>query len=416
MITTKARHSDVQEFARILKEQQHAKHDMVVPSHSVRMSGDGTFRVNDAPLPTEMEELLKSKGVDPSGEEDVARTDLPYKATNHAHGQLVSRLPIPAFKRPYDFLREDEPGKLSELINMYLDKIDKNLLVRTFRPEDEGSGERGLIRSFLSDRYNMMENFDIFFRALKTIKELGQDGGFRPDVRCNLSDRNMYVEFGIPDLGVHASDFVQDYANPHPNVDDGTREFGTGPHSRSDRVYPGFLIRNSEVGAGAFEVVPRLIIEICVNGIVRKKDALRKRHIGSQMESGFIQFSEDVRQKSLELADLQVKEAVEQFCSEEYIFQAIEDVMGDGADETLEHPREALSNACDEVGLTEEEEEEVLGFFHRGRSEKAAAIPNAMTAYAQHVDDPDRQFEIESEAWDVLSKMDRLDVSEEQLN
>lgn len=415
MIETRARHSDVQEFAKILKQQKHAKHDMIVPSHSIRMSEDGMFSVNDAPLPTDMEELLRSKGVDPSEEEDIARTNLPYKATNHAHGQLVSRLPIPAFKRPYDFLREDEPEKLSEVVNLYMEKLDKNLLVRTFRPEDESSGERGLIRSFLSDRYNMIENFDIFFRALETIKELGEDGGFRPNVKCNLSHRNMYVEFGIPDLGIHASDFVQDYANPHPNVRGG-RDIGGGPHSRSDRIYPGFLIRNSEVGAGAFEVIPRLMVEICVNGIVRKKDALRKRHIGSQMDSGFVQFSEEVRQKSLELADLQVKEAVEQFCSEDYLHEAVQDMMEEGADETLDHPREALSNACDEVGLTEEEEEEVLGFFHRGRSEKAAAIPNAMTAAAQHFDDPDRQFEIESEAWDVLSEMDRLDVSEEQLN
>lgn len=404
MIQTKARNEDLYKFQKLLKKQQHAKHDMVVPSHSVRMSEDGTFAVEDAPIPSNLENLLKAEGITPNGE--TPRSSLPYEATNHAHGQLVSRLPIPAWKRAYDFLREDEPQKLSELVNLYLGKIEKNLLVRTFRPEDEFSGERGLIRSFLSSKYSMMENFDIFFTAMRTLKQLGEDGGFRPKVSCNLSNRSMWCSFTVPDLAVDAADFMEDYSNPHPDGDPS----GGIP---SKRVVPGFIIRNSEVGAATFSITPRLQVQVCSNGIVRSKDASEKRHVGSRMNSGVVEYGEEVRQKALELADAEVREAVGHFVSEDYIHETIEDIYGDGADKTLEHPREALSNACQEIGLTQEEEEEVLGFFHRGRSERRHAVPNAISAYSQHVDDPDRALEIQADAWDVLPEMERLDAPED---
>lgn len=399
-----ARNKDVYTFAQILKKQSHQKHDIVVPSSHLRMTDDGHFVIQDAPLPEGLAETLRSAGISTSEEN---RATLPYRALNVGHSSLVQKLPIPAFKRPYDFMHEDNPKLLARVVNNYLNEMNKNLLVRTFRPVDEESGERGILRAVLSDRYEVIDNFDIFMRALKSIRELG----LSPNINASISERNMWVEFKLPDMGVKAADFVGDYRNPHP---DGSPNNDDIDGNRF--VYPGFLLRNSEVGAGAFEIKPRLVLQICSNGIVRSKDALRKVHLGAEMSSGVVDFGEEVRRKAMELADAQVKKAVETFASEEYLHDAISDIMGDGADIMLEHPKEALSNSASALGMTEDEENDLFDFFMRGGSQKRAAVPQAVTAMTQHMEDPDRAYELEGDAWDILPHMDNLDVAPEQSN
>lgn len=406
MPTLTARNSDFTTFKRILKEQTHKAHDMVVPSSNLRMTSDGHFVVEDAPLNDDLVQMLRDDGIEPltNASGDPA-ADLPYDALDVAHGQIVSKLPIPAFKRGYDFLHDDEPAQLAQLINHYFRKIGKNWLIRTFRPDNEDGTERGIIRAVLSDQYSVINNYDVFMRASETLMNLG----IQADVRANLSTRNMYVEYRFPQKGVRADEFVRNYENPHPNRDD-------GGDVDSRRVYPSFLLRNSEVGKGAFEIQPRLIVQVCGNGIIRSKDALRKIHLGETMQSGVVKFSEKIRRKARELAQDQVEEAVETFVSDDYLYDAINDLLADGANEELEHPREALSNAADEIGLTEEEEKEVEDFFARGRDTRRSAIPNAVSAYAQHVDDPDRAFELEEKAWSVLDRLGQLDFDPEQVN
>ena len=397
-LTTK--NSDARTFRDILKKQRHHSHDVVVPSSKLRMTDEGLFKIQDAPLPDSLASTLRKAGVSLSEEN---RATLPYRGLNQAHKQLVSKLPIPAFKRAYDFMLEDNPEQLSEVVNHYLSEAGKNYLVRTFRPDNE-DGSRGIMRAVLSERYEVINNFDVYMRALKTIRE----AGISPKVKCHLSNTTMYVAFTMPQLAVNAKEFVGNYRNPHPGSD--------SDEIPSKKVYPGFILKNSEVGAAAFSIAPRLIIQVCGNGMIRTKDALRKIHLGSKMDKGVVDFSDDVRKKALELTDLQVKEAVETFVSKEYLYEAIEDVMGSGANEELEHPKEALSNSADELDMTQEEEDELFDFFTRGGSTKRSAIPQAVTAMSQHIEDIDRSFELEENAWGLLDNMKQIDVQSEQMN
>lgn len=397
---TTIRNTDVKTFADILKNLSHRQHDLVIPSDSLEMTETADFRVRNTPLPDGLANTLSELGVAPA---DGNRADLPYKMMELAHGQLVSKLPIPAFKRAYDFMRSDSPAELAQLINHYLTKDDRNFMLRTFRPEKE-DGSRGIIRAVLSDRYGIIDNFDIFIRAAKTIRGMG----LTPNVRCSLTERNMWVEFTLPETRIRADELVGKYRNPFDN---------DGNQIGSRDVYAGFLLRNSEVGAGAFEIVPRLIVEICQNGMVRKNDALRKIHLGAETNSGVVQYSDDVRQKALELTDMQVRETVEHFCTEEYLYRAVEDVMGRGdAEKKLEHPVEAVRNARQHLGMSEDEEEDLLNYFVNGGDTRRVAVPAAVTAYAQTVDDADHAYDLEYNAWDVLDEMDRLDVAPERRN
>lgn len=398
----RVRRKNPAKFNQLLKERHERKHDMVVPSDHLEMTEEGLYRVVDAPLPESLEETLRELGVDVTGDE-FGHANLPYKVTKTAHSHVCQRLPLPAFKRSYDYMRQDEPEMLADVVNHYLRDIQRNLFIRTYRPENEDGTERGILRAVLSDSYGLIDNWAVFQRAAKTLRELEMPAR----IQCNLSQRNMWVQFSLPEMGMRADDFVADYENPHPekapyrDVDPSNY-----PHSW---VYPGFLLRNSEVGAGAFEIRPRLVTMVCSNGTVRRDDALRKIHIGSQMDHGAVPFTEEIRRKTMKLTDEQVREAVKHFTSEEYMMDVINDVLGKDANKMLENPKEAVVNTADELEMTEEEESELFNYFMDGKSRKRSAIPQSVSAMAQTIPDPDRAYELESKAWDVLDHMDRLD-------
>lgn len=402
-ITEKLRHrnTDLREMKRILKNLRHRQHDMIVPANRIRMTETGHFVIDEAPIPEQLAEQM---------EEEITTegsADLPYQMLKLAHRHLTNKLPIPAFKRAYDFMRSDEPELLSDVVNTYLQKSDKRWLVRTLRPIEE-DGSRGIIRAVLSDRYQMIDNYDVFLAAAQAVRRMIEDDesglSSLPDIRCSLSPRNMYVEFTFPEIPTSAPDLVEGYRDPN-----GTRDW-------TDKVSPGFVIRNSEVGDGAFEIRPRARIEVCGNGMTRKQDALRKIHVGQQMEVGSFRFSEEVREETMALAQKKVKEAAEYFASPEYVDDLVEDMMDEEATEDLEHPREAVRNARDVLDIPEDEEDELMGFFERGHSKRKVDVTHAVTAYANSLEDPDEAYRLEAQAPSLVSQMDQLDVTEEQVN
>jgi len=391
---TTTRNDDIQGLTKILKKQSHHTHDMVVPSDRIEMTDDGYFKIHGAPIP---DDLAESIGADTDG-----TATLPYRALNLFHKQLASKLPLPAFKRTYDHLREDEPALAAEVVNTYLQKDERRFLVRTLRPEDE-DGQRGKMRALLSDSYRIINNYDVLLSAAGAVK----DAGLKPDVRTNLTQGSMWAEFTFRDHPVDVGGLFDEYDPKGGRTD--------GPHGRGG-IAPGFVIRNSEVGQGAFEIRPRAEIIKCRNGITRKEDALRKIHVGQTMDSGLVTFSEEVTRKQRKLAMQQVREAVEHFATEDFVEDLIKDVFDVDEDptETLDNPVQTVRNARSELGIPEEKEEQILDYFVDGGDTRRVAVPNALTEWAQEQPDADLQYEVEGRSWGLLSQMDELDVAPAQ--
>src|SRR5690606_12629781 len=145
-----------------------------------------------------MEEFLGSLGIAVSNEDAEAMAlDLPYNAYPLFHQQLAAKLGIP--KRYYDRMDGDDVGLRAENVNYWLQhaKEDRNFLVRTLRPKD-GEGP-GMLRALLSDKYLILNNYDVVLTALKTMKDMG----IRVDVlRADLSETNMYLSFQAPDVKI----------------------------------------------------------------------------------------------------------------------------------------------------------------------------------------------------------------------
>lgn len=248
----------------------------------------------------------------------------------------------------------------------------------------------------------MINNYDVLLASAKAVHDEGLDA----DVNCNLSTGSMWVEFKFTNRKVDVGDVIdlEEYDDPRGEI------------PSSNKVTPGFVVRNSEVGDAALEVRPRCEVQVCRNGITRMEDAMSRRHVGSELTAGqSFRFSEDLQREAMKIAIRQVQEVASHFASEEYVREIVADKFG-GADRTLDNPMAAVRNARDMLDIPEEEEDEIFEHFMDGGDRREVAVPNAITSYAQSVENPDEQYRLEAKAWDTLDHMDSLDVEPEQKN
>lgn len=379
-----ADNEELDRFYQRVKARHELKHDFVRPASFLRMEDDGVVTIKDAPLAGTLAEAF-----------DLPKhgsVDLPYHGDGIFHSQLADFLPAPAFVRPYKYLLENEPDALAEVVNRLVHyKGDQNRLFRTYRPPTE-DGARGTLRSMLSSRYGIIDNYPVLLQAMRVVKSLGLDAR----VRGSLTKYRMWLKFEFPSHSVEF-DELDGYSNPHRT--DEVPDFAITPDN--PEIHAGFVLTNSETGNGAFEVRPRPVVQVCINGTTRIDDRIRKKHLGSAMENGIVAWSDEVRQMQKELVEQQVREAVETFVSEDYLEDVLTDFWGGENAKTLDYPEAALTRAANEMEIPEDEEEELLGYFMRGGDNRRSAIPQAVTAYAQHVENPDRRYELEAGAWSL---------------
>ena len=75
-------------------------------------------------------------------------------------------------------------------------------------------------------------------------------------------------------------------------------------------VFAGFVLTNSETGCGAFSLMPRLVAQVCRNGMTITRDAMRAVHLGERLEQGVVTWSDNTRDKTLALITAKTTDAV----------------------------------------------------------------------------------------------------------
>jgi hypothetical protein len=121
-----------------------------------------------------------------------------------------------------------------------------------------------------------------------------------------------------------------------------------------------------------------------------------------------IDWSEETKRKNYELIQAQVKDAVKQFTSEDYLAKKISE-LNNFAEEELKHPIETIKNVSKFLAITEEKEKSILDFFMRGGDFSPMGVSQALTFYAHETNDADEAHDMESVAIDILPKIKEMD-------
>ncbi len=296
------------------------------------------------------------------GPDGVTMTAGSYLPTEVCDRGIADKLGIPAayLRR----MREQAPGLYDANVNGWLERDDRRFLIRCLRADGGG----GAARAFLSDGYKFIDNLDVLMAALDGVRQSGRpvevDG-------CDLTGRRMYVRVVCETVQALAPALLGDYRSPF-----------TGARGADNPVvFAGFVISNSETGCGAFTLTPRLVVQVCRNGMTITRDAIRAVHLGERLGEGVVTWSGNTQDKSLALITAKTTDAVAAFLDPGYVQAAVRQVERDAGHE-LAGPPEAVRTVSPRLRFTDAQQNDVLAHFIRGGDITAGGMLHAVTSVA----------------------------------
>lgn len=312
-----------------------------------------------------------------------------YEATNHFHSQIAEKLGIPAGY--YNKMLTGAKNLLDHNANHWLHNESKNFLVRTF----EGAADeyKNKARAFLSDSYSIIDNYSVLMEALEAIKKTGITIDV---VNAELSDTRMYLKVVCPEVEVEAKEFFKTYRL--------ATEAGTG-------VISGFILQNSEIGKGAFSIIPRAVLLGCTNGMIYTADKLKNVHLGAKMdELGFNQ-NPDVMKKNLDLIRSQIQHAVKIFLSKKYVQKIIDHYSDLGQPKILAPVQNVIEVVGKTYQISEERKANILNYFIEGGDTRRMGLASAMTRECQDLTNPDLKHDTEVASFEMLQGFEKIEAA-----
>lgn len=368
-IATEARNASLQDAVALLTEQAAHKIDVVAPSAALR-STDGYLHI---------------AGIEPVlSDEGVTMVDGIYRPTAVADEGFAARLSL-----PIGYLRRMRDGDHTDLldhnVNYWLEQEpSRTHMVRAFKPT---AGEPvGIMRALMSDKYKRLDNLDTMLAILSGLRA----AGVKVDVRqFDITERRMRFVAEAPEVLAYAPALLKGYRWGGMSADD------------MPTISAGFAFSNSETGGGALTCTPRLVVQVCKNGLTVTKDVVRNVHLGGRLDEGIVQWSDATQEKSLALVTSQVTDAVTTFLNVEYVERTVA-AMEEKAGVRIADPAGAVKVIAKRALFTETEAQGILASFIEGGQVTAGGMVQAVTAYAQQIESPERAVFVEEQAMAVL--------------
>jgi hypothetical protein len=379
-----ARGYDVQAILGVLNDQQAHKIDLVAPLDKLAFLGGNLVIQGRAP------ELTEDGFFDVNGL---------YRPIGGVHSQISSILDIP--KKYMDKLATEDINlldhNLNELIKLAVAKRpEQKQLVRLLWGEDQNyPGSAGVFRALLSDRYAIYDNLDTLLAVLDGLRAAGL--GIEHIKSIDLSHNRLYLSVRATEINALAPELLAGYRSP----------FSGASGTDNPVVDAGVEFSNSEVGSGAFQIRPVIWVQVCSNGLVQKRDALRKVHLGGRLEEGTINWSAQTRDAANKLVREQVKDATESFLTPEYVQGAV-NRMTEEAGIELAKPDEVIKQVARELVYTQAEQDTILSHFIKGGQITSGGILQAVSSAAQTITDVDRAHEFLGTAVDAMKVAARI--------
>jgi hypothetical protein len=328
-----ARHATLAEVTGLLRAQHARMVDVTAPAGLISSRGGNLILDQSVPQ-------LTSDG--------VTMTAGSYRPTAVFDEGIAGKLGIPAayLRRMRD---AGQTGLYDANINGWLAGDDRTFLIRCLL----GNDSLGIARAFLSDQFAVIDHLDTLFAVLDGIRASGYDAQVED---CDLTDRRLYVRFRCDEVRVMAPLLLHGYRSP----------FTGASGADNPGISAGFVFTNSETGCGAWSLTPRLIAQVCSNGMIITRDATRVVHRGDRQEPGVTwRWSPDTDKKELALLTARVRDTATNILDPRYVERAVR-AMEAQAGHTVE-PVAAIQHVAARLRYTQAQEEEILAQLHRRR-------------------------------------------------
>lgn len=358
------RHLSLHDTVQLLRTQQDAHFDAVVPGAMMRLR-DGQLHVDRG----------GEAEITPDG---VTSTTGVFHTSRVFDEGMAAKLDIPLryLRRMRDTHRL---SLLDNNVNTWLDeRATDRFLLRAYRGS---AGRPGTARALLSDSYEIIDNYDVLLTVLDRVRRAGVEVSVSS---CDISDRRMYVMIDSPEIAIQAPALLRDYRSP----------FTGNRGADNPLVSAGLLLTNSETGNGRWSIGPRLRIKVCDNGLVIDKDFLSRIHLGARLADGQIRWSAQTQRAALELVAHKTRDAVTQFLSPGYLSRTVADLQHRAGVPIADVPA-TLDHVTSTCHFPKDLQDTILGHFIRGGDLTAGGVLQAVTSTAQTLNDPDDAHDME---------------------
>lgn len=317
-------------------------------------------------------------------------SDKKYTITELAHEQISEKLGIPIGY--YRKLKTEAPDILEQNINGWLGKKSQTkYLLRTFSYSEAGIDN--VCRAMLSNRYNILDNYDVLFVALKAIKEAGVNVKIQ---EAKVTEKRMYLHIVAPEIEIEANELLKDYIGRKDR-----QGIGNG-------IISGLSISNSEVGMGTFEICPKAMILKCLNGAIDRSAAVKRVHLGAKMDESVVTWSQGTRNKNYELIMEMTKDAVKTFLSKDYLGNFVNRLERAKGIE-IQNPEGIVEHLSKDMGIVDDSQRSsILRHFLGDGDTSGLGVINAITRVAQD-QTPDMRYLMESQAFQYIDKLKQFD-------
>ena len=329
---------DIESLAKELTRVKEAKRDIIVPTAKMQMIVGGPNEFTREPL------IHLDDGRD-------------FGINKWPHQQLASYTDIP--KGYYDKVMAENPSVLAVCINHGF-QMAINAALAAKRPKHDSRLLRtidGNIRGFLSDRYRVLDCYDLFEAVAPTLI----DNGFEV-ISSELTEKRMYLK------AVTAR--VQGDIKP------------------GHTVQYGLLISSSDVGCGSVRVEPLLYELVCKNGMTMEQ-TIKKFHIGkSNSEDDITELLTDEAKIARDKATwLEVRDTVKGTMQHDIFERNLDRLRIAAGEEIRANIPDIVEVSMKEVGIIgEEKKNSIIQYLANGADGRGLnkwALANAFTWTAQ---------------------------------
>lgn len=165
-----------------------------------------------------------------------------------------------------------------------------------------------------------------------------------------------------------------------------------------DVVQAGVVISNSEIGHGSLSVQPLVYRLVCRNGLIAPDRAMRKAHVGRLQEASTEEitvFRDDTLAAEDKAFYLKVRDVVQAAVSQASFEQTAVKMRATLGIKLTGDPVRAVEVLATRYLLNEQERSGVLRSLIAESDLSGYGLVNAVTGYAQEVDNYDRATELE---------------------
>lgn len=312
----------------------------------------------------------------------VADTAIQSSYTRSAWRHVHERLRIPLGYA--DRLQQHEHAAVQDLgqssINTLAAVDGRDALYRYLQTE-----EGLLLRAVRSDKFLMLDNDAALVAIVKGLQRHELDL-WDCEIDADITPDRLRMRIAVPQIATSAKVLVHDYKSP----------FDGRSGSELPMLWAGLEFTNSETGAGAFQVSPRAVLEVCKNGMTSAV-SFRRAHLGAALDAGEIDWSQETVSNALRLISSQVNDSVSTFLSTEWLDSLVQEMMEAKGMEIDSIPK-AVEVVQKRMSFSDAETESVLNMMLKGGDSSVFGMSQAITAAAQLVSDGDRQQEMEMAA------------------